>query len=203
MASQGVQLHIQDDNVVMDNGILQVTISKPGGIVTGVSYQGIDNLLEIRNEESNRGYWDLVWSEEGSSGTTGTSYVIKGAKFNVIVENEEQVEISFIREWNSSLEGKHVPLNIDKRFIMLRGSSGFYSYAIYERMKDWPGFNLPQTRIVFKLRKDKFRYMAVADNRQRRMPLPEDRLPRRSRELIVPEAVLLVHPVEHEFKGEV
>ncbi|OMO57560.1 Rhamnogalacturonate lyase [Corchorus olitorius] len=150
-----------------------------------------------------RRYWDLVWSEEGSSGTTGTSYVIKGAKFNVIVENEEQVEISFIREWNSSLEGKHVPLNIDKRFIMLRGSSGFYSYAIYERLKDWPGFNLPETRIVFKLRKDKFRYMAVADNRQRHMPLPEDRLPRRSRELIVPEAVLLVHPVEPEFKGEV
>lgn len=45
--------------------------------------------------------------------------------------------------------------------------------------------------------------MAVADNRQRRMPLPEDRLPRRSRTLVVPEAVLLVHPVEPEFKGEV
>ncbi|OMO57557.1 Rhamnogalacturonate lyase [Corchorus olitorius] len=88
-------------------------------------------------------------------------------------------------------------------FIMLRGSSGFYSYAIFERLKDWPGFNLPQTRIVFRLRKDKFQYMAVADNRQRHMPLPEDRFPRRSRALIVPEAVLLVHPVEPEFKGEV
>ncbi|XVE95155.1 hypothetical protein REPUB_Repub02eG0072100 [Reevesia pubescens] len=189
--------------VVIDNGILQVTISKPEGIITGVSYQGIDNLLEVRDGESNRGYWDLVWSEEGTTGTTGTSYVIKGAKFRVIVENEEQVEISFTRAWSSSLEGKHVPLNIDKRFIMLRGSSGFYSYAIYEHLKEWPGFNLPQTRIVFKLRKDKFRYMAVADNRQRRMPLPEDRSSRRSRPLAYPEAVLLVHPVESEFKGEV
>lgn len=41
--------------VVMDNGILQVTLSKPGGIITGISFNGIDNLLEIRNEESNRG----------------------------------------------------------------------------------------------------------------------------------------------------
>ncbi|GMJ15234.1 hypothetical protein like AT4G24430 [Hibiscus trionum] len=203
MSFQGVQLNILDDHVVMDNGILQVTISKPGGIVTGVSYQGIDNLLEIRNEESNRGYWDLVWSEEGAGTTTGTTYVIKGSKFRVMVENEEQVEISFTRDWSSSLEGKHVPLNIDKRFVMLRGSSGFYSYAIYERLKEWPGFNLPQTRIVFKLRKDKFRYMAVADNRQRRMPLPEDRFPRRSRPLAYPEAVLLVNPVESEFTGEV
>lgn len=39
----------------MDNGIIQVTLSKPGGIVTGIRYNGIDNVLEIRNNESNRG----------------------------------------------------------------------------------------------------------------------------------------------------
>lgn len=37
---------------------------------------------------------------------------------------------------------------------MLRGSSGFYSYAIYEHLEDWPGLNLDETRIAFKLRKD-------------------------------------------------
>ncbi|GKV19905.1 hypothetical protein SLEP1_g30104 [Rubroshorea leprosula] len=203
MLNQGVKLYIQDNHVVMDNGIVQVTISKPDGTVTGIQYQGIDNLLEVRNKESDRGYWDLVWSEEGMPGTTGTSYVIKGTKFQVIVENEEQVEVSFTRMWDSSLEGKRVPLNIDKRFIMLWNSSGFYSYAVYEHLEEWPGFNLPQTRIVFKLRKDKFQYMVVADNRQRHMPLPDDRAPKRSEELAYPEAVLLVNPVEPEFKGEV
>ncbi|XP_010530574.2 PREDICTED: uncharacterized protein LOC104807150 isoform X3 [Tarenaya hassleriana] len=148
-------------------------------------------------------YWDLVWSEEGSGGTTGTDEVISGTSFEVVAENEEQVEISFSRKWDTSLQGKIVPINIDKRYIMLRDSSGFYSYAIYEHLAEWPAFNLPQTRIVFRLRKDKFRYMAVADNRQRKMPLPEDRLPRRGRALAYPEAVLLVHPVEEEFKGEV
>ncbi|XP_011016990.1 PREDICTED: probable rhamnogalacturonate lyase B isoform X1 [Populus euphratica] len=203
MSNQGVQLHIQERHVVMDNGILQVTLSKPEGIVTGIQYNGISNLLEVLNDESNRGYWDLVWSKEGSTGTTGTSDAIKGESFRVVVENEEQVEISFTRMWDPSLEGKLAPLNIDKRFIMLRNSSGFYSYAIYEHFKEWPAFNLPQTRIVFKLRKDKFHCMAVADNRQRRMPLPEDRLPKRGEPLAYPEAVLLVNPVEAEFKGEV
>lgn len=42
--------------VIMDNGILQVTLSKPGGIITGIQYNGIDNLLEIQNKESDRGY---------------------------------------------------------------------------------------------------------------------------------------------------
>ncbi|KAF3976238.1 hypothetical protein ACB098_10G164900 [Castanea mollissima] len=199
----GVQLRIGDRHVVMDNGLLQVTLSNPDGIVTGVQYNGVDNLLEVLNDESNRGYWDLVWSSPGSTGTAGAFDVIKGTSFKVIVQTEEQVELSFTRTWDPSLGSKLVPLNIDKRFIMLRGSSGFYSYAIYEHLNDWPAFNLDETRIAFKLRKDKFHYMALADNRQRYMPLPDDRLPSRGQALAYPEAVLLVNPVEPELKGEV
>ncbi|KAL6578427.1 hypothetical protein OROMI_010755 [Orobanche minor] len=200
---QAVRLDIRDHHVVMDNGILRATLSKPDGIVTAVKYSHIDNLLEIANEESNRGYWDFVWSPQGSSGTRGTFEVIRGTNFHVVVETDEQVEVSFSRTWNISQEGKFGPLNIDKRFVMLRGSSGFYSYAIYEHLEGWPGFNLDETRIVFKLRKDKFRYMAMSDNRQRYMPLPHDRSHNRCQPLDYPEAVLMVNPVEPEFKGEV
>ncbi|XP_041018457.1 probable rhamnogalacturonate lyase B [Juglans microcarpa x Juglans regia] len=200
MSTRGVQLHIRDRYVVMDNGIVQVTLSNPDGIVTGIRYNGVDNLLEVLNKESNRGYWDLVWSAPGSKGIFD---VISGTSFRVIVHNENQVELSFTRMWDPSLEGKFVPLNIDKRFIMLRSSSGFYSYAIYEHLKDWPDFDLGETRITFKLRKDRFHYMAVADDRQRYMPLPEDRSSGRAQILAYPEAVLLVNPSNPEHKGEV
>ncbi|CAE5957040.1 unnamed protein product [Arabidopsis arenosa] len=200
MPSQGVHLHIHDRYVVMDNGILQVTLSKPGGIITGIKYNGIDNVLEVRNKETNRGYWDLHWNEPGGKGIFD---VISGVTFRVIVETEEQVEISFVRTWDPSLEGKYIPLNIDKRFIMLRGSSGVYSYGIYEHLKEWPGFELGETRIAFKLRKDKFHYMAVADDRKRIMPFPDDLCKGRCQTLDYQEASLLTAPCDPRLQGEV
>ncbi|GMH18819.1 hypothetical protein Nepgr_020660 [Nepenthes gracilis] len=189
--------------VTLTNSILQVTISNPDGIVTKIQYNGIENLLEEQNAVGNRGYWDLAWRDLGFTRTTGTYDRVKGTYFRIIVEKEEQVELSFIREWDPSLKGKLMPLNSDKRFIMLQGSSAFYSYAIYERLSRWPEFNLPGTRIASNFNQDWFCYMAVADTRQRKIPLPDDRLPERYEVLVYPEAVRLTNPIEEKFIGEV
>ncbi|RZC82080.1 hypothetical protein C5167_044653 [Papaver somniferum] len=156
----GVKLYVQDSQVVMDNGLVQVNISNPLGFVTGVQYNGTDNLLEIDNEDHNRGYWDLHWSQRGTRGS-------------------------------------------QLLYVMLKGSSGFYTYGIYEHLNGFPDFNLNGTRVVFKLRKDKFQYLAISKTRQRRMPLPEDRVPPRGKVLQYKEATLLVDPVEPELKGQV
>ncbi|KAF5740132.1 rhamnogalacturonate lyase B-like isoform X1 [Tripterygium wilfordii] len=128
---------------------------------------------------------------------------IKGTSYNVIVQNEDNLELSFMRIWNPSVDGKLVPLNIDLRYVLLRNSSGFYTYAIFEHLKEWPAFSFGVARLVFILSKDKFRYMAISDERQRDMPLPEDRAPDRAESLAYKEAVKLLKPMEHEFEGEV
>ncbi|KAK4800342.1 hypothetical protein SAY86_020829 [Trapa natans] len=101
-------------------------------------------------------YWDAVWSAAGTTGTKGVLDRLEGTKLEVVVQNEEQVELSFTRTWNFSLYETVVPMNVDKRFVLLRGSSGFYTYAIYEHLSEWPGFIIDNTRTVFKLRKDNF-----------------------------------------------
>ncbi|KAI3876527.1 hypothetical protein MKW92_018784 [Papaver armeniacum] len=152
--------------VVMDNGLVQVNISNPSGLVTGVKYNGIDNLLEILNEEQNRGYWDLYRTQRGNEGSQFFFAELKELIFKVIVQNETQVEISFRRTWNFSASSSSsnssnsnstdgLPLNFDIRYVMLKGSSGFYTYGIYEHLNGWPDFNLNRTRVAFKLRKDK------------------------------------------------
>lgn len=45
--------------------------------------------------------------------------------------------------------------------------------------------------------------MAITDEKQRIMPMPEDVLPPRGKQLIVPESVLLVDPINPDLKGEV
>lgn len=45
--------------------------------------------------------------------------------------------------------------------------------------------------------------MAVADNRQRYMPFPDDRSTGRCQPLGYPEAVLLVNPMDQRLTGEV
>lgn len=42
---------------------------------------------------------------------------INATSFKVIVETEEQVEVSFSRPWDPSLKGKLAPINIDLRLF--------------------------------------------------------------------------------------
>lgn len=45
--------------------------------------------------------------------------------------------------------------------------------------------------------------MAITDEKQRVMPMPEDVQPGRGKQLIVPESVLLDNPTNPDLKGEV
>ncbi|CDP01614.1 unnamed protein product [Coffea canephora] len=150
-SAPGVKLLVEDHQVALQNGIVNVTLSAPDGLVTKISYNGLDNLLEVGNEDDDRGYWDVVWTK------SKTLDYLKGTSYKVEVENENQVEISFTKKWDASLNGKVVPLNVDKsRFVMLRGSAGFYTYAVLEHAPGMPDLDIPEARVVFKLQHDKY-----------------------------------------------
>ncbi|XP_057821355.2 uncharacterized protein LOC131034027 [Cryptomeria japonica] len=201
MKGGNVVVNTFSKHVVLDNGIVKVTLSKPHGAVTEIEYGGISNLMETLNVESHRGYWDINWKEAGGHLKLD---LIEGSEFSVVTATEEQAEVSFVRRWDSSLQGSsRIPVNIDLRYILLRGSSGFYAYAIYERPSGFPACELVQTRMVFRLGKDKFDYMVISDHKQREMPTEDDRKPGRCRKLAYPEAVWLTNPVNSDFKGQV
>lgn len=193
-----VQLHQEDHQAVMDNGLVRVTLSVPDGYVTAIKYNGIENVLEPEFEHNQRGYWDMSWKDEHNHGGT---YRISSTKFDIIKQEKDQVELSFSSTWRRSAGGTPYPVNIDKRFVMLAGQTGFYSYGIFERLPTFPSITIFETRIVLKLDKTKFQYMAVSDERQRKMPSPQDRAS--GKPLSYPEAVRLTNPADLSMKGQV
>lgn len=157
---------------------------------------------------------------------------LDGTEFEVVSWSEEQVEVSFRSTYDPSRQDS-VRLNVDKRcvltdrsaqtfamnltgwmglllaidhfarLVMLRGSSGFYCYAILEHASEWPALNVSQVRLAFKLNPTRFNYMAVSDGIQRYMPAAADRDAPRGTPLAYQEAVLLVNASEPRFTGEV
>ncbi|XP_055828892.1 probable rhamnogalacturonate lyase B isoform X2 [Solanum dulcamara] len=192
-----VRLDIQTRQVTMSNGIVNVTLSIPYGLVTNISYGGINNLLATQNVDKNRGYWDIFWYRTMSKRARKK---FLGNNFDVIMENENQAEISFKSTWNTS-QSDELPLNSDIRFVMLRDTPGFYTYSIVERLEGWPLVYIENLRVVFKLQQDMFHYMAISDERQRIMPMPVDR--ETGKVLDYKEAVLLTDPTNPNLKGEV
>ncbi|EYU30909.1 hypothetical protein ABFS82_08G217700 [Erythranthe guttata] len=197
-AGAGVHLLQQNHTVSLTNGIVNVLLTIPDGNVISVTYKGGDNLLETQNKENDRGYWDLIWNKPGAPTSMDK---LEGTSYKIIVQNNDQTEISFTRTW--AVGSARMPLNIDKRFVMLKDSPGFYTYTVLERLKGWPAFDIQEGRFLFKLQENKFHYMAMSDDRQRVMPMPVDRIPGHGQPLDYPEAVLLTNPTNPQLKGEV
>ncbi|KAK8500696.1 hypothetical protein V6N12_074555 [Hibiscus sabdariffa] len=151
-----VRLHVTDNHVIIRNGIVEVSIENPSGYLTGIRYKGMDNVLEGRHRNDNRGYWDIL--------------------------------------------SDHCPMD---SFIVRRGVPGLYMYGIFEREEDFPDASMDHIRIAFKLREDRFRFIALSDSRQRIMPSTDDRSSSRARTLAFKEAVVLTNPSDPQLKGEV
>ncbi|CAN1323254.1 Rhamnogalacturonate lyase [Linum perenne] len=196
--STNVKLDLSHPNhVTLENGLASVVLSRPEGHITEVWYNGVQTL-ERRDPERHRGYWDIVWYEPGQPGNIDS---MPGTEFKIIHQDNDLVEVSFSRRWDSSHRGTIAPLNVEKRFIMRRGSPGFYTYIVVERLKGWPDTFMDQLRLVFKLDGERFHYMAISEERQRMMPTQEDR--KRGIRLAYQEAVLLKNTSNRAFDGEV
>ncbi|KVI08630.1 Rhamnogalacturonate lyase [Cynara cardunculus var. scolymus] len=144
--------------VILDNGLLKLKLSTPAGMIVAIHYNGTPNLLESGLKESQRGFVVVLeikadhFSFDPPISNEQHNRRIHGTSFDLISKDENHIEVSFLKTWKYDNKDDP-PIKVDKRYVMLRGCSGFYSYAIYQHLEEWPDIDIEQTRLAFKLDK--------------------------------------------------
>ena len=106
---------------ILDNGLVKATVSKKNGNMTQLTYRGVDLI-------GRGGNW-----EETPSGEVKASLTIDPAS-----TNGDRAEIS--------LKGMNGKLDIETRYCMERGVSGFYTYGIFTHKAGYPDAGIGEGR---------------------------------------------------------
>lgn len=70
--------------------------------------------------------------------------------FSVTSQTNDMVDVSFKRTWNNTSGYKHV-FDIELHYVLRRGDTGIYAYAILDHPASYPAANVGEWRIVWKL----------------------------------------------------
>ncbi|MGD0090080.1 MAG: polysaccharide lyase family protein [Planctomycetota bacterium] len=138
-----------DKEIVMENGLLSLVISKQSGSISSIKYNHNGRMTELGNGK-NAMYFDanggpvvVPADQESKRPKSDLANPTKGAEFQVVQKGPEDAEVAIF--------GKPTfwfPFRIAVHYILRRGQSGWYAYALYEHGLDMPAAALGQTRFV-------------------------------------------------------
>ncbi len=132
-----VVLTTTSTTATLDNGVIQAVIDKASGKVTSYKLNGTQ-MVDTANP--------IYYSMDG-----GTSYEQpSGCVYSVVSSTTDHIEISCKRTWNSTAGYKHV-FDIDLHYVLRRGDTGLYAFAILDHPSTYPAASVGEWRIVWKL----------------------------------------------------
>jgi rhamnogalacturonan endolyase len=129
---------------ILDNGIVKATVLKSSGRLTSLNYKGMETLS--RNSEG--------W-EQYPSGQVTQALTIDPA-----TNGGERAEVD--------VKGVSGRMDIEVRYALERGVSGFYTYAIYSHGADYPAAGEGESRFINQL-SNNFDWLSV--DADRNMPM--------------------------------
>ena len=132
------------DTWILDNGIVKATVQKKNGKMTSLIYQGQETLT--RNSES----WEQLATGTVSQVLTIDPATNGGARAEVAVKG---------------VTGR---MDIELRYTLERGVSGFYTYGIYSHGANYPAAGEGESRFINQLTSN-FDWLSV--DADRNMPM--------------------------------
>jgi rhamnogalacturonan endolyase len=132
-----VTLATTSTTATLDNAVINAVIDKTTGRVTSYKLNGVQ-MVDPSNP--------IYYSMDG-----GTSYEQpSGCVYSVTSQTADMVDISCKRTWSSTAGYKHV-FDIELHWVLRRGDTGLYAYAILNHPATYPAATVGEWRIVWKL----------------------------------------------------
>lgn len=139
-----VVLSATSSTVTLDNGVIRAVVAKRNGTVTSYLFNGVQ-MVDPANP--------IYYSMHGGAGFD----VPDDCVYSVVTETTDMVDISCKRVWRPDAGRKHA-FDIDLHYVLRRGDTGLYAYAILDHPASYPADVCGEWRIVWKLPRDRERF---------------------------------------------
>lgn len=150
-----VQLTDNGATVTLANGFLVATIAKSSAKIASLVYRGFQMVNTSSNGQI---YYSLAGPYEQPSNCV----------FSIKTLTPDMVDVGMTRV----LSAHNVDIEI--HYVLRRGDSGLYTYAILNHPPDYPTASLSEWRMVWKLPNDLLERIYVDDARNWQMPSAYD-----------------------------
>ena len=141
-------------NVVLENGLLTATIAKASATITSLKFRGYEMIRD--------GYYSMG----GGKGFRVPARCV----YSVKAQTPDQVDIGLKSFWRNEAEA----FDIEIHYVLRRGATGLYSYAVLSHPANYPATDVGEWRMVWKLSSDLLEKIYVDDLRHWTMPGAED-----------------------------
>lgn len=161
-ATGGANVTLTDNGstVTLANGEISAVVTKSNAKINSLVYNGIQCV---------RSGGDIYFSMDG-----GTNYrQPSGCTYSVTANTTDMVDIAMRQTWSTEAQ----PFDIEVHYVLRRGDTGIYAYALLDHPATYPAGGLSEWRMVWKLPDDTFERLFVDfhdSERNRQMPSSAD-----------------------------
>ena len=179
------------DTWTLDNGIVKITLAKRDGNLSSIVYHGVEILTH-----GNYSYW-----EQRPSGTITSRVTIDPA-----TNGGERAEVSVKGVYNPNPSataggrgGGRGGMDLETRFTLERGTSGFYTYTEYTHHASYPTAGEGESRFILQDLNPTFDWRSVdKDRNQLESNAPEDHEVH-AKEQSIYDSGIYKNSVEHKY----
>ncbi len=132
-----VTLSSTSTTATLSNGVITAVIQKSTGKVTSYLFNGTQ-MVDPANP--------IYYSMDGGANYSQPSNCV----YSVTTQTSDMVDVSFKRTWNATAGYKQA-FDIDLHYVLRRGDTGLYAYAILDHPASYPATSVGEWRIVWKL----------------------------------------------------